>query len=122
VGYGIGGKTDNTITLIGEPEYTVDAGEAEAADPEYEHHRLPYRLKRSTAVLRTILDIDHRPGHYELLYVACRTVMGMFMGADADHLDEDARSASFRILPVPEDPSVFDPEVSIELIDEDAEP
>ena len=122
VAYGKDGGRDNTITFIGEVEDTVDAGQVKVPvpPPEYAHLRSPYPLKRSTAVLTTIVDIDHRPGHYELIYILCRTASGAPIGVNADDLDESTKSASFRVLPepIPPEPPLFDPQVSIDLLDE----
>jgi len=44
---------------------------------------------------------------------------GLIKGIAADTLDEDAKPTSFRILPDPADPWDLDPQLSVELIDED---
>jgi hypothetical protein len=117
VTFGKDGGRDNTITLIGELDSTEDAGPvgAQKVGPYHVTRGSSYRRKQSTATLRTLVDVDHTPGHYELLGITCRTTRGLTVHESADDPDTGLSGDSFRILHEPE-PRL---EARVELIDED---
>jgi hypothetical protein len=67
--YGREGREENTITFQGEVDDTTQI----ESEPEGDR---PLPRKRSVVVLRMVVDIDHRPGHYQLLEAGCRSVSG----------------------------------------------
>ena len=70
--YGREGREENTITFQGEIDETTQI----ESDPEGDK---PLPRKRSVAVLRMVVDVDHRPGHYQLLEAGFRSVSGFEM-------------------------------------------
>jgi hypothetical protein len=119
VAYGKDGGRDNTMTFIGEVDTTEVMGRLDVPGPVqgYVPHASPYTLKESTAVLRMLVDVDHAPGHYELIYLVCRTAEGRVISVRTDEPDVSIESDSFRVLP---EQGALDPQgVRVKILDED---
>jgi hypothetical protein len=93
--YARDGDRENRITFTGGLEHT----ETLPATPEGAASTPYHPIKRSTATLRMVVDVDHRPGSYALASLACRLLVGGLYVVDAD--DEtflEADPPTFRIL------------------------
>lgn len=95
--FGREGRNDNTITFFREPD------ETETVDEDVLNG---YRHMRSTAILRMLVDVDHRPGYYKPIQVSYRTAEENYGSRGPEELGEAVQALSFYILSGDEAPPV----------------
>jgi hypothetical protein len=106
--YGRESSYDNTITLQGEIDDTTQI----ESDPEGDRS-LP--RKRSVVILRMVVDVDHRPGVYHLVYAACRTASNMHLNMRTyDALAPTGELSGFHVVEEP----TSTPWADLEFIDD----
>jgi hypothetical protein len=102
------GLTHSTITLIGEADETVEVAR--------EHGGRVH--KQCTAVLVTLVDVDHRPGPYYFHMLTVRTASGSLVRVESSPKEKETQGVAFNIAEERHD--LWDVTVELEEL-EDAE-